>query len=44
MNSTVAGESPASFVCHRGTGFAGPLEAPPWGEAASGRFGGLYIA
>ncbi len=24
---------PCLFQCRRGTGFAGPLVAPPWGEA-----------
>jgi len=31
----------SSFAGNRGTGFAGPLVAPPEGEAAAGRFGGV---
>jgi hypothetical protein len=26
---------------HRGTGFAGPLVAPPWGGSAAGDAGGI---
>jgi len=29
-----------AFRSHRGTGFAGPLVAPPWGGSAAGDAGG----
>ncbi|MDP2680668.1 MAG: hypothetical protein Q8O85_18380 [Rhodoferax sp.] len=30
-----------TFQGHGGTGFAGPLVAPPWGGSAAGDAGGL---